>query len=282
MSKADTLLKKATVFERLALYSDRKAFLGALAQNSARIPQVIAAGVQVWIDPASGLAYDAQTGGNQVDGKTGQPVKAATNRSFFFKTLAQGAGRIPQVTNGGVQVWIDPNTSVAYDSQTGGNPVNARTGQPIQAGPLKSLIPQVRMGPQGAYNDNFNPNTGVFTSQEEGGMAPTPAGSIPDRDSFLGFQRQVNAPAVPEKGQAPSHSSYPSIDKRQQAALFRDLTTRGLGFFDPTDADGKLGPQTRQAIDLYKKNFFANKPNATDAEVLRAVSTSAKPASYTA
>jgi hypothetical protein len=33
MSKADTLLKRATFFERMALYSDRKAFLRALAQD---------------------------------------------------------------------------------------------------------------------------------------------------------------------------------------------------------------------------------------------------------
>lgn len=34
MSKADTLLKRATFFERMALYSDRKAFLRALAQDA--------------------------------------------------------------------------------------------------------------------------------------------------------------------------------------------------------------------------------------------------------
>ncbi len=34
MSKADTLLKKATFFERLALYSDRKAFLQSIAQTT--------------------------------------------------------------------------------------------------------------------------------------------------------------------------------------------------------------------------------------------------------
>jgi hypothetical protein len=35
MSKADTLLKKATFFEKLALYSDRKAFLQAISESSA-------------------------------------------------------------------------------------------------------------------------------------------------------------------------------------------------------------------------------------------------------
>jgi hypothetical protein len=34
MSKADTLLKKASFFERLALYSDRKSYLQALAQET--------------------------------------------------------------------------------------------------------------------------------------------------------------------------------------------------------------------------------------------------------
>lgn len=34
MSKADELLKKATFFEKLALYSDRKAFLQAIAEQN--------------------------------------------------------------------------------------------------------------------------------------------------------------------------------------------------------------------------------------------------------
>lgn len=34
MSKADTLLKKATAFEKLAIYSDRKSFLQALSQDA--------------------------------------------------------------------------------------------------------------------------------------------------------------------------------------------------------------------------------------------------------
>lgn len=38
MSKADTLLKKATAFERLALYSDRKTFLQSLAQTAPAAP----------------------------------------------------------------------------------------------------------------------------------------------------------------------------------------------------------------------------------------------------
>lgn len=39
MSKADTLLKKATAFERLALYSDRKTFLQSLSQATPGLDQ---------------------------------------------------------------------------------------------------------------------------------------------------------------------------------------------------------------------------------------------------
>ena len=50
MSKADTLLKKATFFERMALYSDRKAFLKSLGQatddwGSPRLPADILQGL---------------------------------------------------------------------------------------------------------------------------------------------------------------------------------------------------------------------------------------------
>jgi hypothetical protein len=64
MSKADTLLKKATSFERLALYSDRKAFLQALAQ-----------------DAGFGL----------------EPVKQYLNLDEFGKPKAQGLPPVPAV-----------------------------------------------------------------------------------------------------------------------------------------------------------------------------------------
>lgn len=40
MSKADVLLKKATAFEKLALYSDRKVFLQALSQETKSAKQL--------------------------------------------------------------------------------------------------------------------------------------------------------------------------------------------------------------------------------------------------
>lgn len=90
--------------------------------------------------------------------------------------------------------------------------------------------------------------------------------------------QSVSAPTVTHE-QAPDlqmpleHiTGYKPINKEQQSALFRTVTQDGLGFFDPNDADGKLGPQTRKALDLYKQKYFANKPNATDAEVLHAAS----------
>lgn len=41
MTKADTLLKKATSFEKLAIYSDRKTFLRSLSQQASFSPEEV-------------------------------------------------------------------------------------------------------------------------------------------------------------------------------------------------------------------------------------------------
>lgn len=206
MSKADTLLKRAAAFEKLALYSDRKSFLQALAQNPpARIQQ---------IPPGGGFKY-----------------------------------------------WIDPVSGDAFDSETGGNPVDPKTGRPFRAGPVQPDIPQVSMGPDGAYSDPYNPNTGVRRSQEEGGMAPTPAGASPDRDPTLLMSKQLNAPAVPEKA-APAKPAR-SYDE-DTVKLLQTFLASSLGL-DMSFIDGKFGQKT---LDALKQWARANKVPASSVDEL--------------
>lgn len=95
MSKADTLLKKATFFERMALYSDRKAFLQALAQDAqwpaaSTLPADVAQGLNSLMKdlaatkPESSQALQNQLmnfyqGTNQDMGQLAQVVSDAAN-----------------------------------------------------------------------------------------------------------------------------------------------------------------------------------------------------------
>lgn len=62
----------------------------------------------------------------------------------------------------------------------------------------------------------------------------------------------------------PKPVQYPTIDKEQQRALGKILTIEGLGL--PLDADGKLGPKTKAALQALRKRF--NLSSYTDAEAL--------------
>ncbi len=58
--------------------------------------------------------------------------------------------------------------------------------------------------------------------------------------------------------------AYPPIDKDQQEALGRVVMIKGLTFVDPKKmSDGKLGPETRKALDAFKKYLTEKAPGKT-------------------
>lgn len=91
MSKADTLLKKATFFERMALYSDRKAFLHAIAQEQqAQQPDpnrnVIWQALQIMQQAGVDEATSAPLGNAVTFGKTDIPaIQRAINNAIYTK-----------------------------------------------------------------------------------------------------------------------------------------------------------------------------------------------------
>ncbi len=126
MSKADTLLKRATAFERLALYGDRRSFLTAIAQqNSFDKIQVTESGpygavIGRWLQEAQNIgkglqaAIDNPEPGTSIDVANGRAVAEALsnatapiNLSYLLGYLGEagqmggeGSGtKIPQLAN---------------------------------------------------------------------------------------------------------------------------------------------------------------------------------------
>lgn len=184
MSKADTLLKKATFFERMALYSDRKAFLQAIAQdNQAQQP-----------DP---------------------------NRNVIWQAL-----QIMQ------QAGVDEATT-------------APLGNAVTFG--KTDIPAIQRAIQNATLTKMNP----LTQQAQ-------------IDQLKQLSRSLKAPMTEaEQGMAgPADVTFPAdritalapINQADQEAVFKFVTVNGLGI--PGKVDGKLGKETRTALEAIK-NYFA-------------------------
>lgn len=189
MSKFDTLYKKIELFEKLAIYSDRGAFLKALAQQGSD-PKVLALVKQM-----ESLIRDA--------GITDESVLAPfVNVSIFNNAPDVGA--------------IIRASSKARSQMTG-----LANGDEINQ--LIRLELQLRVA----------------------GTTPDPGANDPP---MVFTPDQIKA--------------YPPIDAKQQSALCRVVMIKGLTFVDPKKmSDGKLGPETRKALNAFKKYLTEKSPN---------------------
>jgi hypothetical protein len=211
MSKADTLLKKATFYERMAIYSDRKTFLQALAQPA----------------PVS---------------HPGDLEEEALNKN---KQLIGRALQLMQQSN------VDSNITAPLG--------NAVIFNKIDIPAIKKVIENVRL---------------------TGKISPlSPAWS--ELNSIMSqLQNTSSLTQDPGVGESPMVFDHPTdritgfapIDQEQQEALSRFVTVNGLGL--PLRVDGKLGPDTRKALDAFKKYLTEKnpeKPKLSDAQALETV-----------
>jgi len=198
--KADTLLKKATTFERLALYGDRRSFLQALAQES---PVT---------DPAPWRIYD-------------EPNDPRGNEKNWVPNIQPGGTRQyvymgPNVPAGGVQ-----HTPSLWD---------------------KYFRPQ---------ESNVLPRTI---------MPPTNDAAPVDRDQSILMSKELNAPAVQEKG-APAPAAY-TPDSNTVNMLQRFLNTAfrpeiESGQLGPIAQDGQLGRDTLSRLQQWARQNHVNVGN---------------------
>lgn len=203
-SKVDSLLKKATTFERLALYGDRKSFLKALAQN-------------VSTDAAPWSTHD----------EPGDP-------------RGQQSNWVPQIENGQKKyVYIGPAIPPGGVAHT------------------PSL-----------WDRYFRPHQ--YPDQPDiimPGSAPVGDQATPvDHDPNLMFQKQLNAPAVPEReAPAPAVTRYsPDPATTETLQIFLNSAFKpeiSAGQVGPIAQDGKFGPETSGRLQQWARK---NNVSATD------------------
>ncbi len=192
MSKFDPLFKKIELFEKLAVYSDRGAFLKALAQ--AADPKVVSIIKQM------------------EDLMNAAGVPKETSAPLGSVTLFHNAPDINAISQA---------ASKALTQMSG-------LGNADKANQLIRLQQQLRIAA-----------TPVDPGANEPPMVFTPD---PQKDTVR---------------------AYPPIDPEEQSALGRLVMIKGLTFVDPKKmSDGKLGPETRRALDAFKKYLTEKKPGS--------------------
>lgn len=193
MSKFDTLYKKIELFEKLAIYSDRGAFLKALAQQGS-------------------------------DPKVLELVKQ-------MESLIRGAG----ITDESI---LAPFVNVSIFNNA------------PDVGAIIRASSKARLQMTGLANGNeINQLIRLEQQLRVAGTTPDPGANEPP---------MVFTPD-PVKDQI---KAYPPIDAKQQSALCRIVTIKGLTFVDPNKmSDGKLGPETRKALNAFKKYLTKKSPN---------------------
>jgi hypothetical protein len=253
MSKADTLLKKATFFERLALYSDRKTFLQSLAQGGATDPNWMGAMSSPFTDANIKSSLERVSGalsswvsqyGNRVVDAPGSPrvfpnsvyqaaasvMNAAKYSQFDNQLLGQVNQALQKLSafltfrdmeddaKSGWQQIVFPASTQAMDS----------VGKAIQAGGTRPVAP--------AEDDQGPAFPGM-------GLVPMEGHAVPEKE----------APQT-----KPTRPALPQINKQDQAAIFKFVTDENLGVPVGT-ADGVIGKVTRDAIEAVK-NYFKRYP----------------------
>lgn len=208
----EDLLKKASLYERLALYSDRKSFLSVLAQSGGATNE--------WGQPAL-------------------PANIREAIDSLMKDLAATKPDSVQMQNRLMNFYSGTNTDLGQLAQTISEAANMIPGNhTVQVQNALNLAEKVRQM-------TSNPQT-----EQQSGDQPM----VMPADKVVGFR---------------------PIDKTQQEALARFITINGIGFVDPKLLnDGKLGHETRKALEIFKKWYNAKatgKKITSDDEALKFV-----------
>jgi hypothetical protein len=253
--ETDELLNKVSLFERLALYSDRKSFLSAIAQDGpSQIMQTenyirgavsaLSSAIQEWIGSS------AERQGDIPGRLPGLPIgmrgpvqvinKAARDNNYDAATL-------PSIR--------EAARSLAAVANLGDMSDDAKNAWMQLVFPKAAQLIDLT----GKQMKNLQDWANQFGPQD---TPPAEIGS--------GI---LTIPEVTVQG-TPPPKGYPSISKADQQALLRFVTEEGLGFVSPDKMnDGVLGPETRKALELVKDYFkktYPQNPRMTDPQAITA------------
>lgn len=252
--ETNELLNKASLFERLALYSDRKSFLTAIAQsNPGDIGQTenyirntvssIVNSVQNWI----GTHSERQA--HLPNNLPGLPpaLDAAYKVVLSFNSLGAkfDVTELPRL--------LQAAKSLAYVGNLGNMGDDAKKAWLSDVFPkVSQLMTQVQkqIDDLAAFKRDFGPEAPSEVASETielDDVKPTPAAQ----------QRR-----------------YPAISTADQQAILKFVQDENLGTLDAAKLnDGSLGPETRKGLELVKDYFqktYPNNPRMSDAQAITA------------
>lgn len=248
---ADSLLNKAAVFERLALYSDRKSFLEALAQVPSGDGGVKAAvdalnaAIGNWINTSAEKQRDipGEMRGLPpgVRGPSANMTQAAKYPSFDINVLRQVYSAAAELAA------VNKNLRNESDDVRGSW---IRSVMPAAMKVMDAAKGQIDALEQFKKDFPVSPDAG--------------------QDTGTGT---LTVPEVTVEGRPPA-KGFPPIAKADQQALARFVMGEGLTFVDPAKMnDGQLGPETRKALEAVK-DYFAKQnpqnPRMTDQQAITA------------
>lgn len=258
MKELKSLLKKVEVFEKLALYGDRRSFLKSIAQ----------------MDPS---AINTNENSNQVI----QAINDLNNSiQSWIKNSAERQSDLPGGMIAGLPQGMRTPAEVMRkatisDSNVSSDMFNIDTYSKIYLA-ARNLAAVANLGDMGdnakkAWMTNVFPKASNVIS-----LVGKEIQKIKQYQSENSFPETPNEPSqvadntAPNNLSAPNKASYPSIPRDVQEQLSRIVSVDGIGLPLKRN-DGLLGPETKAALDNFRQkyNVPGNFDNAQVFEVIR-------------
>lgn len=271
MSKADTLLKKATFFERMALYSDRKFYLRSLAQAGGASDE--------WTMPSGNTDAEIKNmlsrvymAADQWRQQYGQKLIDAPGGSVMGNTF-------PSAIAGQMSNLKSLSQSGTFNNETL-TQIQRLLGQIAQFGD-RSMDKDVRMAWYGSVVPAATEaSTMIQNTLNKGGTRPVAPKEDDSGPMYPGMGlKQMEGHAVPEQEAPTTKPTTIPISKADQAAVaafYTNLVQTGdamPGVNTDKMNDGVLGKETRKALEAIKDHFARKNPrNArmSDQDAIRA------------
>jgi len=244
--RADQLLQKANVYEKLALFGSRKNFLSAIAQE-----------VRLVFPPA-----------NLVEAL--KPVEAKLQG-----VVRQVSEQMPQSGQylGNLQAALNSLGNLMQSAY-----VTTLADLKGKADALATQLMNVRSGAYGiARAPGIRPELQSYLTQlsDDASAAYDIMMKDPNVAKVMGQTPEETAP-VATNTSAPAAAGLPKISTEEQEALSKVFVIEGGGL--PLKIDGFLGPETQKAIDFMRKKW--NVPNYTNQQMLTWMGMQAKLPKY--
>lgn len=248
------LLNKASLFERLALYSDRKSFLTAIAQG--RLPEDIQ-GTESNIRNA---VMDLTRSIENFIATKAEKQTYLNNLPGVPQGMAQAAQAVKRANSLGAKfdaeslpTLLQAVRSLAFVGNLGDMNEDAKRAWLSDVFPKASQLMSLI--------DKQIKSLAQF--QEEFGPTPNPR-------EMQTFERhnipsEVAGETIELDQTAPGGRGLPPINPADQEAVFRFAIEEGGLAPNPTKqrADGQIGPETRKALEAVKNYFAKLRPQST-------------------